>query len=134
MIGLLRNDVQLMASDIPGALEHIRAGKLRALAYTGTTRMPQLPDLPTLAEAGVDGLRGGGLPRHHGARRHAAGGGRDAQPRDQRRAQVAGAQPSTSPTTGSAAGGGTPADFAAFLQRDRAIWSRVIAAGGIKAE
>jgi hypothetical protein len=31
-------------------------------------------------------------------------------------------------------GGGTPADFIAFLNRDRAIWTRVIGAGGIKAE
>ena len=35
---------------------------------------------------------------------------------------------------GLGAGGGAPADFTAFLKRDRAIWSRVIAAGGIKAE
>lgn len=34
MMGLLRSDVQIMASDIPGSLEHIRAGKLRALAHT----------------------------------------------------------------------------------------------------
>jgi hypothetical protein len=35
LIGLLRNDVNVLASDIPGALEHVRAGKLRALAVTG---------------------------------------------------------------------------------------------------
>ncbi len=61
MVGLLRNDVQMMTSDIPGSLEHIRAGKLRALAHTGTTRMPQLPDLPTLAEAGVAGYEAAGF-------------------------------------------------------------------------
>jgi len=32
------------------------------------------------------------------------------------------------------AGGGTPADFGAFLARDKAIWTKVIAIGGIKAE
>src|SRR5262245_29692095 len=53
MIGLLRNDVNLLASDIPGALEHVRAGKLRALAVTGSVRMSQLPEVPTIAEAGV---------------------------------------------------------------------------------
>ena len=35
---------------------------------------------------------------------------------------------------GLVAGGGTPANFAAFLKRDKAIWSKVIATGGIKGE
>jgi tripartite-type tricarboxylate transporter receptor subunit TctC len=34
------------SSDLPGALPHISAGKLRALAFTGATRMPQLPAFP----------------------------------------------------------------------------------------
>ena len=38
-----------------GMLGHIRGGRLRALAVTGATRAPQLPDVPTLAEAGVPG-------------------------------------------------------------------------------
>lgn len=55
----LRNDVQLLSSYIPGALGHIQDSRLRALAVTGTTRMPQLPDLPTMAEAGVPGYTSG---------------------------------------------------------------------------
>src|SRR5262249_49560156 len=61
MTGLLRDDVQLMVSDIPGSIEHIRSGKLRALAQTGLARMPQLPDLPTLAEAGLSGYEAAGF-------------------------------------------------------------------------
>jgi tripartite-type tricarboxylate transporter receptor subunit TctC len=39
--------------DLPSVLQQIKAGKVRALAVTGSTRLPQLPDVPTLSEAGV---------------------------------------------------------------------------------
>jgi tripartite-type tricarboxylate transporter receptor subunit TctC len=39
--------------DLPSVLQQIKAGKVRALAVTGSARLPQLPDVPTLAEAGV---------------------------------------------------------------------------------
>ena len=133
MVGLLRNDVQIMASDIPGALEHIRAGKLRALAHTGTTRMPQLPDLPTLAEAGVKDYEAAGflgiMVR--------AGTPPEAIAALNREINAALKSPEMSKhiaNNGLVAGGGTPADFVAHLKRDHAIWSRVIGAGGIKAE
>jgi tripartite-type tricarboxylate transporter receptor subunit TctC len=48
-----------MFDNIPSALPHIRSGKLRALATTGTKRDPALPDLPTIAEAGVKGYEAG---------------------------------------------------------------------------
>ena len=46
--------------DLPSVLQHVRAGKVRALAVTGSTRLPQLPDVPTLAEAGVGGYESTG--------------------------------------------------------------------------
>ena len=47
---LLGGQVQLIFDNMPSVIQHIRAGSLRALAVTTTTRSPQLPDVPTLAE------------------------------------------------------------------------------------
>ena len=56
---LLAGQVNMMFDNIPSSLPHIKAGKLRALATTGAKRDPALPDLPTLAEAGVRGYESG---------------------------------------------------------------------------
>jgi len=56
---LLGGQVMMMFDNIPSALPHIKAGKLRALATTGAKRDPALPDLPTIAEAGVPGYESG---------------------------------------------------------------------------
>jgi len=53
---LTSGQVQVMFDNLPSALPHIRAGKLRALAVTSPKRAKQLPDVPTLAEAGVPGV------------------------------------------------------------------------------
>jgi tripartite-type tricarboxylate transporter receptor subunit TctC len=56
---LLGGQVQMMFDNIPSALPHIKSGKLRAIATTGAKRDPALPDLPTIAEAGVPGYDSG---------------------------------------------------------------------------
>ena len=52
---LLAGQVTVGFPGIAGMLPHIKAGKLRALAVTGAKRSPELPDLPTVAQAGVKG-------------------------------------------------------------------------------
>ena len=59
MSDLLAGRVQLMFDNLPTVLPHIRSGKMRALAVAGTKRAKVLPDLPTLAEAGVPNVEVG---------------------------------------------------------------------------
>jgi tripartite-type tricarboxylate transporter receptor subunit TctC len=106
-------------------LTHIAAGKLKALAVTGDKRSPVLPQVPTLAEAGVKGVdvyswqavvAPKGLPAHilrtmHGALVSALG---DAKVKQQ------------FVSLGFEMVGGTPEQFAAFLQRENARWKRLI--------
>jgi tripartite-type tricarboxylate transporter receptor subunit TctC len=47
---LLGGQVQLYFGSLPGSIEHIRAGRLRALAVTSAARSELLPDIPTVAE------------------------------------------------------------------------------------
>ncbi|WP_404993596.1 Bug family tripartite tricarboxylate transporter substrate binding protein [Cupriavidus pauculus] len=49
---LLANDVQLMVDVVSTSLPHIKAGKLKALAVTGRSRLEVLPNVPTVAESG----------------------------------------------------------------------------------
>jgi len=53
---LIGGQVSLWFPTAPGALPHIQAGRMRALAVAGAKRSPALPELPTVAEAGVPGF------------------------------------------------------------------------------
>jgi tripartite-type tricarboxylate transporter receptor subunit TctC len=52
---VLGGQVDLMFDAVPTMSEHVRAGKVKALGTTGTARSAVLPDVPTIAEAGVAG-------------------------------------------------------------------------------
>jgi tripartite-type tricarboxylate transporter receptor subunit TctC len=51
------DQIPLMFSTMAAAMPHIRAGRLRALAVGGSERVAAMPELPTMAEAGVPGFR-----------------------------------------------------------------------------
>jgi tripartite-type tricarboxylate transporter receptor subunit TctC len=53
---LISGQTSLMFDNVPSALPHIKAGKLRPLAVTMSKRIPQLPNVPTVAEAGLPGF------------------------------------------------------------------------------
>jgi tripartite-type tricarboxylate transporter receptor subunit TctC len=55
VLGLLGSQVSLMFASVPSVIQHVRAGKLNALAVTSAQRSPALPELPTLAEQGLPG-------------------------------------------------------------------------------
>jgi tripartite-type tricarboxylate transporter receptor subunit TctC len=53
---LIGNQIPSMFDPVQATIAHIRGGKLRALALSGTARSPALPDVPTFTEAGVKGV------------------------------------------------------------------------------
>ena len=52
---LLGNQIAIMFDNMPSAIQHVRSGKLRPIAVTTAKRSRELPDVPTIAEAGVPG-------------------------------------------------------------------------------
>jgi tripartite-type tricarboxylate transporter receptor subunit TctC len=55
LVDVIAGHVPLMAANILSTLPHVRAGKLRAYGVTSARRSPGVPDIPTIAEAGVPG-------------------------------------------------------------------------------
>ncbi|MDO8248350.1 MAG: tripartite tricarboxylate transporter substrate binding protein [Rhodoferax sp.] len=55
MTDLLGNQIGIMFDNLPSAIQHVRSGKLRPIAVTTAKRSPELPNVPTIAEAGVPG-------------------------------------------------------------------------------
>jgi tripartite-type tricarboxylate transporter receptor subunit TctC len=55
MQDLVSGQVKVSFAGIPNVMTHVRSGRLRALAVTTPQRSPDLPDVPTVAEAGVPG-------------------------------------------------------------------------------
>lgn len=130
---LLGGTVPLMFSNLPATLGHIKSGKLVALGITDTVRSAAAPEIPTLAEQGVAGVvvtSWYGLLAPAGTSSEVAGQlARDAawilaQPavREQLKAQAL--MDATQ----------KPAEFAAHIRTETAIWTRIIKARNIVPE
>ena len=130
MLDLIAGRVSLMFENMPGAVPHIKAGKVRALAQTGERRSPALAEIPTVAEAGVSGYEslswsGIALP---------AGAPKEVMARLNREINAILAQPEMRQKLaeqGAEAVGGSPEAFARHVQRERDKWAGVVRAAGI---
>jgi tripartite-type tricarboxylate transporter receptor subunit TctC len=56
LAGVMSGEVQFSFANVPAILAHVRSGRLRALAVAGPQRSELMPDVPTMREAGVQGL------------------------------------------------------------------------------
>ena len=52
---LIGGQIDIMFDNMPSAIQHVRSGRLKAIAVTTARRSPELPNVPTIAEAGVPG-------------------------------------------------------------------------------
>lgn len=133
MVDLSAGRVQFMFGSLFAMLPHIRSDKARPLAVTGGQRSPALPNVPTVAESGVVGYESGTwygvvvparTPRAI-VDKLASQVARISRSADMRKRLAAdGAEPI----------GGTPGEFALYIKRELARWSKVIKRAGIQAK
>jgi len=129
---LLGGHVQAFFNGIPSTVPQVRANRVRALAVTTPQRSRALPDVPTLAEAGVAGAEStswtallvpAGTPRDVIGRLHREAVSALAAPEVRRRLTNNGAEPV----------GSTPAQFGTYLKRELEKWGGVVKRSGARA-
>ncbi len=127
---LLGGQVMLAFPGIAGMLPHIKSGKLRALGVTGSRRSAELPEVPTIAEAGVKGYEmvawfgvatPKGLPRTIQMKLHADLLQVLKTPDMKSALQKVGQEPAWQDT---------PEQFFAFMKTEAAKWAQVVKASG----
>lgn len=132
MTDLLGGFVQ-MTFAVPTVIPQVKAGEVRALAVSGAKRLTALPDVPTLAEAGLPDVEfsswngvhvPAGTPDGIIAKLNGEIAKARAMPDIQQRMIDLGFTPE----------GGTPQDFGAFVKRDVERWTRIVNETGVKPE
>ena len=133
VVDLLGGQVQMMFDNLPSSAPQIKAGKLRPLGVTSKERSPTLPDVPTIAEAGVPGYEAlswfgvlvpAGTPDAIVAKLQNEIAKALADPTMRERFAELGAVPV----------GGTSAEFADLITAETAKWAKVVQDAGIKLE
>jgi len=130
---LLAGHVDMVFSDALPVMQHIRAGKLRALATTGPERSPLAPDIPTCAESGLPGLVAvnwwgvllpAGTPKPIAEKFH------DDLVKVMRMPEIK----EKFASLGVDAVAGSPAELAAYMKSERTKYAKLIKEADIKAE
>ncbi len=130
---LMAGQISFMIENVPGTLPYVKDGKLRALAITSAKRLPLVPDLPTMQEAGVPGYEMVGwngifVPKNTPADIVAKLNAVLAKllNSDAVKTQMAklGAEPVGNPQS----------EFAAFVKSESVRWGKIIRENGIKPE
>jgi tripartite-type tricarboxylate transporter receptor subunit TctC len=132
-IALVGSEVDLAIDTTAALLPLVRSGRVRALAVARRTRMPEAPEIPTFAEAGLPGYEANGWYSMH------APAGTPAAIIAKLNSEIARAmkQPDMQERfkqLGLDGGGGTPEQLAAFVRSEFAKYAKVIRDAGIKAE
>jgi tripartite-type tricarboxylate transporter receptor subunit TctC len=132
MTGLLAGQVQVMFDPVVSSIAHIRAGKLRPLAVTTSTRAEALPDIPTVGDF---------VPGYEASVWFGAGVPRNTPPEIvemlNREINAGLADPKIKmrlADLGSTALVGSPADFGKLIADETEKWGKVIRAANIKAD
>lgn len=126
---LLGQQVDYMIDNLPSSMPHIKSGKFRALAITSGTRSAQLPEVPTMAEAGVPMQ----VTAWFGLLAPAATPDAIVN-KVQQAARKAMQTPEVQQKfaeLGGVAGGETPAEYDAFIAQERKNWAQIVKTSGI---
>jgi tripartite-type tricarboxylate transporter receptor subunit TctC len=133
VIDQISGQVQLAFNTAVTVLPHVKQGKLKPIAISTKERFPPLPDLPTVAEAGVKGFDGGswqavvmpaGTPREVVAKVYQELAAMLKAPETRERFL----------TQGALASGIPPEEFAGFVTREVEKWGKVAKAAGVKVD
>ena len=133
MTDLLGGQTSVMFDNMPSAIQHVRSGKLRPIAVTTAKRSPELPDVPTIAEAGVPGYEAtswfgmfapAGTPKPVLDKLHAA------LIKVLNQADVK----KKIAEQGGDVVAETPDQFAAFIQAESVMWGKVVKESGATAD